>query len=232
MTWQRKKRGRFMSARNSVTGGRPRSASYIKRGLALALLAATSALPLAKAQAADGVTFDLGDGVTLNIGTGWRTSVSAVSAFAPDAGYAEGGDGKSTIARYNIDDFRIYSNLSLNQYVKATVNTERAPLGPFRILDAYGQLEPMDEVNVWVGQLLPPSDRSNLYGPFYLSEWYFPGLVSQYPTRFFGRDLGGTVWGKLFDKKIVYSVGIFAGHNRMLGLSNQDANPLFAARVA
>jgi hypothetical protein len=38
-----------------------------------------------------------------------------------------------------------------------------------------------------------------------LSEWYYPGVVSQYPSRFEGRDLGGTVWGKVFDKKLVYS---------------------------
>lgn len=202
-------------------------------------MAGSCMLPLVKAQAADGWTFDLGDGVTFTIGTGVRSSVSAVSAFAPSAGYAGGGDGQSTIARYNQDDFRIYSNLSLNQYIKATVNTERAPSGPVRILDAYGQIEPLDEVNVWIGQMLPPSDRANLDGPFYLSEWYYPGVVSQYPSRFFGRDLGGTVWGKVFDKKIVYSVGIFAGHDRSPGLSlvgpglsNVNQNPLFAARLA
>ncbi len=193
-------------------------------------------LPFVNAQAADGWTFDLGDGVTFNIGTGVRSSVSAVSAFAPSAGDAQGGNGQSTIARYNQDDFRMYFNLSLNQYIKTTVDTERSAepfeTGSFQILDAYAQFEPMDEVNVWIGQMLPPSDRSNLDGPFYLSEWYFPGVVSQYPNRFFGRDLGGTVWGKLFDKKIVYSVGIFAGHNWQPLTSDQNQDPLFAARVA
>ncbi len=234
MFWLAKiKGGHYMSASKTVTGPRPHAASYIKGALALALLAGSSALPLAKAQAADGETFDLGDGVTFTIGTGVRASVSAVSAFAPSAGYAEGGDGQSTIGRFNLDDFRIYTNLSLNQYVKFTVNTERGPAsGPIQILDAYGQLEPMEELNVWVGQLLPPSDRSNLDGPFYLSEWYYPGVVSQYPSRFFGRDLGGVVWGKLFDKKIVYSAGIFNGHNSQQFASDQGNNPLFAARVA
>ncbi|HXW71950.1 MAG TPA: hypothetical protein VEK34_10980 [Methylocella sp.] len=197
---------------------------------------ASSALPLTKAHAADGATFDLGDGITFNIGTGVRTSVSAVSAFAPSAGYAMGGNGESTIARYNLDDFRIYSTLTLNPYIKVTVDTERGPAGgeggPIQILDAIGQFEPMKEFNIWVGQMLPPSDRSNLDGPFYLSEWYYPGIVSQYPGRFFGRDIGGTVWGKLFDEKIVYSAGIYAGHNWQYLTSDQNQDPLFAARLA
>lgn len=225
-----------MSSNNIATGSGRRSASCFKSGLALVLLTGSFMVPLTKTQAADGATFDLGDGITFTIGTGVRTSVSAVSAFAPSAGYAQGGDGDSTIARYNLDDFRIYTNLSLNQFVKFTVNTERGPAGgeggPIQILDAYGQLEPMEELNIWVGQLLPPSDRSNLDGPFYLSEWYYPGVVSQYPSRFFGRDLGATLWGKLFDKKVVYSAGIFNGHNDQQFASNEGNNPLFAARVA
>jgi hypothetical protein len=80
--------------------------------------------------------------------------------------------------------------------------------------------------------MLPPSDRSNLDGPFYLSEWYYPGIASQYPNRFFGRDIGGTVWGKLFDKKIVYSLGIYNGHNWQVLTSDQNQDPLFAGRVA
>ena len=226
-----------MSANHTVIGPRrrPASASYLKGTLVLALMAGSCMLPLVKAQAADGATFDLGDGITFNIGTGVRTSVSAVSAFAPSAGYALGGDGESTIARYNLDDFRIYTETSFNQYIKVQVDTERAPLNAegttLRILDAYAQFEPMNEVNFWVGQMLPPSDRSNLDGPFYLSEWYYP-FVSQYPNRFFGRDLGGTLWGKLFDKKIVYSVGIFNGHNWQVLTSDQNQDPLFAGRVA
>ncbi|HUB63782.1 MAG TPA: hypothetical protein VL996_04945 [Methylocella sp.] len=227
-----------MSAKRSIIchKKRLRSSSHVKGSLALALLAGSCVLPLARAQAADGATFDLGDGITFNIGTGIRTSVSAVSAFAPSAGDALGGDGDSTIARYNLDDFRIYSSLSLNQNIKFTVDTERANPGSsgpgIQLLDAIAQFEPIDEVNVWVGQMLPPSDRSNLDGPFYLSEWYYPGIVSQYPSRFFGRDIGGTVWGKVFDKKIVYSVGIYAGHNWQEFASSENQNPLFAARVA
>jgi hypothetical protein len=39
-------------------------------------------------------------------------------------------------------------------------------------------------------------------------------------------------WGKVLDKKLVYSVEIYQGHNWQLGASNQNQDPLFAARVA
>jgi hypothetical protein len=60
----------------------------------------------------------------------------------------------------------------------------------------------------------------------------YPGIVSQYPAIYAGRDNGATVWGKLFEKKFVYAVGAFEGHNRIAGASNQSDNPLFAGRVA
>jgi hypothetical protein len=215
--------------------------ALVARATLIAVVASNTFPSLANAQAVDQATYNLGDDVTFTIGEGVRTSVSAVSPFAPSQGYAQGGNGESTIARYNLDDLRTYFNLSLSQYIKVTVDTERPanPLGvggpadgPAQILDAYVQVEPMDEFNVWVGQMLPPSDRSNLDGPFYLSEWYFP-FVSQYPNRYFGRDIGGTIWGKIFDKKIVYSVGIYGGHNWQFLTSDQsDHDPLFAGRVA
>jgi hypothetical protein len=197
----------------------------------VAVVASSGALPLVNAKA--GETIDLGNGATFTIGAGIRASVSADSAFAPGAGFALGGDGYSTIARFNLDNLRIYTGLSLNDYIKATVNTDRGPGGsPPQILDAYLQFEPLKEVNIWIGQMLPPSDRANLDGPFYLSEWYYPGVVSQYPSRFEGRDIGATIWGKVFDQKLVYSVGMFNGHDTTLGLFNQNQSPLFAGRVA
>jgi len=192
--------------------------------------------------ASAGQTFDLGNGHSMTLGAGIRAGVGSVSPNAP-GGYESG-----TVGKFSLDDFRIYTQYTWNQYLKATVNTERGyGNGPIGILDAYAQFEPRKEVNVWIGQMLPPSDRSNLDGPFYLSQWYYP-FVSQYPSRFNGRDVGATVWGKVLDNKLVYSVGIFAGHNLgsyrgypqpgddpttfgYYGPSNQGRNPLFAGRV-
>jgi hypothetical protein len=99
-------------------------------------------------------------------------------------------------------------------------------------MDAIVQLEPNDLFNFWLGRMLPPSDRANLSGPFYVSAWSFPGVVSNYPNLAVGRDNGMLVWGKPAGGKVVYSVGAFNGHNRAAGLSNIADNMLYAGRLA
>ncbi len=53
------------------------------------------------------------------------------------------------------------------------------------------------QFNIWVGRFLPPSDRANLYGPFYAHEWdvYTDGIQDGYPFVFQGRDNGVVYWG-------------------------------------
>ena len=59
----------------------------------------------------------------------------------------------------------------------------------------------LDKVNIWVGRLLPPSDRANLYGPYYAHHWavYTDGVQDGYPFVATGRDNGVCTWGQ-FDK--------------------------------
>jgi hypothetical protein len=185
-------------------------------GVAFAALFASSS-----AQAAGVISF--GNDQSISVGLGLRTSYSDVEHGAPNGGDA---------SAFSVDDLRLYVSGQFNSWLKATFNTERDANGNVDILDAYAQFEPMDEFNVWIGRMLPPSDRANLDGPFYLSTWLYPGVVSQYPAKFAGRDDGATIWGKLFDKKLVYSVGVFNGHNRVLGASNQGDNMLYAGRIA
>ncbi len=185
-------------------------------------IAASCVLPTAGAHA--GAVISFGDDKSISIGFGLRTSFTSLSYGAPD--------GKSRSADFNLDSIRLYLGGSLNKYIKGTFNTERASDGTINVLDGYGQFEFADWINLWVGRMLPPSDRSNLDGPYYLNDWLFPGIVSQYPAKFAGRDDGATLWGKPFDKKLVYSFGVFEGHNRVTGASNQSDNVLFAGRVA
>jgi len=127
---------------------------------------------------------------------------------------------------------RLYVNGQLTKTIGATFNTERDSNGDIKVLDGYLRFEFNDAFNVWGGRLLPPSDRSNLDGPYYLSSYNFPGLTSLYPARFAGRDDGVVIWGKLFDKKLTYAGGVFRGHNKISGASNQGGDPLFAGRLA
>jgi len=59
------------------------------------------------------------------------------------------------------------------------------------VLDAIARFEFSDELNIWAGRFLPPSDRANLHGPYYANEWSStstrPGWLRQ---RGDGRDDG------------------------------------------
>jgi hypothetical protein len=176
--------------------------------------------PLGAAHA--GAKIPLGDDSWISVGLGVRASVSYDDKGAPD--------GSSDIDT-NLDSVRLYVNGQLNKMIGATFNTERDGDGDIKLLDGYVRFEFSDAFNVWGGRLLPPSDRSNLDGPYYLSSYNYPGVVSMYPAKFAGRDDGVVVWGKLLDKKLVYSAGVFRGHNKLSGASNEGGDPLFAGRV-
>jgi len=183
----------------------------------LALIAA-----IGGARAAATINFGDDNGESLSIGLGLRASYDDIQDGAPD--------GKSGSNEFELDSVRIYINASLNSWIKATLNTERTA-DSVNVLDGYARFEPIPAFNIWVGRMLPPSDRSNLDGPYYLSSWLYPGVVSQYPSKFDGRDDGATVWGKMFGGKFVYSAGVFDGHNRVEGASNQSDNLLYAGRA-
>ena len=70
------------------------------------------------------------------------------------------------------------------------------------VLDAVAEFDVAPEFNIWAGRFLPPSDRANLYGPFYAHEWsvYTDGIQDGYPFVFQGRDNGVMYWGD-FAKK-------------------------------
>jgi hypothetical protein len=81
--------------------------------------------------------------------------------------------------------------------------------------------------NFWAGRFLPPSDRANLYGPYYAHHWgvYTDGIQDGYPFVFQGRDNGVVYWGD-FAKKVKVSVGAFDG-----GTATGNRKILGAARV-
>jgi hypothetical protein len=63
--------------------------------------------------------------------------------------------------------------------------------------------------NIWAGRFLPPSDRANLYGPYYASHWgvYQDGVQDGYLFETEGRDDGLMYWGQ-YDK-VKFSIGAF-----------------------
>ena len=96
--------------------------------------------------------------------------------------------------------------------IKFMFNTEYNGAGnDVDVLDAVAQFEFSDKFNIWVGRFLPPSDRANLYGPYYSHHWavYTDGVQDGYPFIFQGRDNGAMYWGQF--GKVKVSAGAFDG---------------------
>lgn len=167
------------------------------------LLASGGALLATETQAS--ATFKIDDTKWVSLGAGLRTSFSSIEDDT-----ASGDNSKD----FMLDSIRLYVNGQIHQYIKFTFNTERQETGDgsedIRTLDAIARFEFNDYANIWAGRLLPPSDRSNLDGPYYLSTWDFP-LVQAYPAIYAGRDDGVAFWGQTGGGKFKYQIGAFQG---------------------
>ena len=85
----------------------------------------------------------------------------------------------------DLDNARLYVNAQAHESFLVELNTEYAPsMSNVKVLDAVVKFGPSEYFNVWVGRHLPPSDRANLDGTFFLSAYDYPGLVSRYPAIF------------------------------------------------
>ena len=185
----------------------------------------------------------------VHVGAGLRTSFNDFYGQNGTTIFA----GRSHYTDFAQNDDRIYLSGQGNDYLKFTLNTETslADTSPFelppgtreyvRILDAIVQFEFNDQVNVWMGRLIAPSDRSNLDGPFYMTPFDFP-FVSNFPAAFDGRDDGAVFWGSLGCGAFKYSAGVFNGQGRGAGdfgtgfasgsaVSNPSGDLMFAARA-
>jgi hypothetical protein len=133
------------------------------------------------------------------------------------------------VQKINLDSVRLYINTLLHKDFQVEVNTEYvAPISELRVLDAVVKFTPSEYFNVWMGRHLPPSDRANLDGPYFLSIYDYPGLVSRYPAIFAGRDNGVSFSGQVKGGKFKYAFGAYEGAPNVLGTAD---NMLYATRV-
>ena len=136
----------------------------------------------------------------VSVGAGVQTSFVHTS---PD-----GGDSTDT---FPLNSVRLYVSGSAARKIKYMFNTEYDSTNHVNVLDAAAQFEMSPQFNIWVGRMLPPSDRANLYGPYYSNEWavYSDGIQDGYPFVATGRDNGVLYWGQ-FDK-VKVSAGAYDG---------------------
>ena len=121
-------------------------------------------------------------------------------------------DGAKGIDNFGLGHARIYLSGDITPHFSAIFNTDYDPASnKMGIQDALGAFHTSPKFNVWVGRLLPPSDRDNLTGPFYSNLWgvYTDGIQDGYNFIFQGRDNGIVYWGDF--SKLKVSVGGFDG---------------------
>ncbi len=192
-----------------------------QRCMALLGAAATTLCLLGGLPEVEAATIKIDDTKSFSVGAGFRSSFRSVENAAPS--------GADRSMDFAVDSMRLYTGGKIHKYIKLTFNTEQdsGNGNAARVLDAIAQLEFSDEFNIWAGRLLPPSDRSNLDGPYYLTTYDFP-FVHNYPALFAGRDNGIAVWGQVQGGKFKYQAGAFEG--RIEG-SDQSDNLLYAVRL-
>lgn len=160
-----------------------------KAAISTLLGAGLLALPLASAMAA-----------SVSVGAGARASISSYDEDASDVN-----DGESI----TLDNARLYVSGKATDLISFMFNTQYESGGDVSVMDAAAQFAFSDQFNIWAGRFLPPSDRANLYGPYYASNWavYQDGVQDGYPSVAVGRNNGIMYWGQFGIAKV--SAGLF-----------------------
>ena len=191
-------------------------------GIAAAFLIVAS-LPIF---AAAGAKVKIDDTKYFQIGMGFRGSMSFNENSAPDPGEES--------FNLNADNMRLYTVSQVHKNVQVEFNTERGSAAvddaeSIVILDAVAKLQ-FDAFELWLGRQLPPSDRSNLDGPYYLNAAYhFPITGFGYlGAGCCGRDDGIAVHGDVNGGKFKWAYGVFEG---IRGGSDIDDNVKHTARI-
>jgi hypothetical protein len=174
--------------------GAQRVASTARLAIAAAL--AITALAGASAALAD-------DAPSVSVGAGMRTGFASSKP-----------DGGDTSNDFNLDSVRLYVSGSVTNDIKFTFNTEYTGDGDNKVevMDAIARFEYSDELNIWAGRFLPPSDRANLHGPYYANEWstFIDGVQDGYASVAVGRDDGVAYWGQFLNDMVTASAGLFS----------------------
>ena len=130
----------------------------------------------------------------------------------------------------SLDNMRLYTLAKVTKDIVVEFNTElsngnsTASLDAdqtIRVLDAVAKFSLPGDFTLWAGRFLPPSDRFNLDGPYFLNAYNFP-IVQAYPALENGRDNGFAIMKEYDGGKFKWSYGLFEGRTSD---TNSDTNP-------
>jgi len=153
----------------------------------------------------------------VSVGAGVRTSFTSLDI-----------DGASEdINDFELNNARIYLGGKATEQISLMFNTEYSSFDEkVVVIDAVAKFEFSKEFNIWAGRFLPPSDRANMYGPFYANNFvpFVDGVQANYPSETTGRQDGVMYWGQLGIAKI--SAGVFDAP-----VTKGDSDVIYAARA-
>jgi len=160
----------------------------------------------------------------MKFGAGLRSSFQTTSDSSVDAHGAD-------IA---VEEMRFYTLTRVHKNIVFEFNTEirskddnaagdysDSNFHEIFVLDARATLT-VGGFDIWFGKFLPPSERSNLDGPYFMTAWDFPLLTSPYPQIAAGRDQGVMIYKEYGGGKFKWAYGAFEGRKNA---SNSDTNP-------
>ena len=159
------------------------------------------------------------DAPTVTVGAGLRTSFTDTNVSGTSNDPAD----------FALESARIYIGGKVTDQIGFMFNTEYNG-SSLDVIDAAATMSFSDAFNIWAGRFLPPSDRANLYGPYYANNWgvFQDGVQDGYPFSTTGRDEGLMYWGQYGKTKL--SLGAFD----VKGLTSGNARAgdvLYAGRV-
>ncbi|MEJ1965877.1 MAG: hypothetical protein WDO56_31760 [Gammaproteobacteria bacterium] len=155
----------------------------------------------------------------VSIGAGIRTSFTQTTYD---------NDALPDVDDFELNSARIYISGTVTDYLKVMFNTEYTPGDEkVNVIDAAAQFSFDEKLNIWAGRFIAPSDRANLYGPYYASNWgvYQDGVQDGYPSETTGRDDGVMYWGQFGIAKL--SFGAFD----VKSLTKGSSEVLYAGRA-
>jgi hypothetical protein len=222
--------GEAGTALGATIAKKGRGQGYVKSGSRAILAAAIGSVILAARMNAAAAEVSV---PPVTVGVGLQTgfySCKTACIYSP----ATIPKNDNSVSGFALDNVRLYVDGSVTDQIKMTFNTQYSGAGTnnVSVIDAIGRFELSDNFNIWAGRFLPPTDRANLYGPYYANDWapYADGVADPYPSAAVGRDDGLAYWGDFGMLKV--QVGAFNGES--LGATTAVADPskmLYAGRL-
>ena len=166
--------------------------------------------------AAAGAKVKIDDTKFFQIGMGYRGSLTITEDAATN--------GTDHSFNPGTENLRLYTVSQIHKNIQVEFNTE-LNANDVEVLDSVAKLD-LGVFDLWIGRQLPPSDRTNMDGPFYLNAaWAYP-MIQSFGNQgcagcLGGRDNGVAIHGEANGGKFKWAYGAFEG---LVGGADQEDN--------